>query len=224
VLYRRIVEHDSPHCRGEPRGSWPVSRPRRASILQRRLLPLVLCFCAMAHAYADEAVDGRPNALSLFAGRMTSNQWEDVVLANDVDFRQTFLAGIGLSQRLGSPIDGLTFELEGQVVRHFGREHLWEFNVPVIVRWSRFPWNETLRTSVAWGLGLSYTTEAPPEERAVKGDSERVLFYWVAELEAGVPHEPWSAILRLHHRSPGFGALGERGGSNWVVLGLRWRF
>ena len=38
---------------------------------------------------------------------------------------------------------------------------------------------------------------------------QRLLAYWVGEIEVGVPNEPWSALLRLHHRSTAWGLFGS---------------
>ena len=194
--------------------------------LSRAVLPrlglALLCLAAGPAAAQDV---GR-NAVTLFAGRMTSNVWEDVAFPHDdIDFRAAYLVGGALSRRLTTLFGGLDVELEGQVDWHFGREHHFELNLPLIGRWTRFPWNDTVRTSLAWGLGMSYATEVPPEERQLHGgESQNLLVYWVAELELGPPEEPWSGVLRLHHRSGAFGAVADRGGSNWVVLGVKRRF
>lgn len=74
---------------------------------------------------------------------------------------------------------------------------------------------------MAWGLGPSYETRTPPEEQALDGRSRRLLAFWVAELEVGLPQRPWTAIARIHHRSTAFGLFGDTGGSNWVALGVR---
>lgn len=90
-------------------------------------------------------------------------------------------------------------------------------------RWRAFPWNAWIPTSVAFGIGPSYATDIPAEEVARDGDSARLLLYWVAELEVGLPERPWSVLARLHHRSTAYGLFAEDGGSNFVTLGLRWR-
>lgn len=56
------------------------------------------------------------------------------------------------------------------------------------------------------------------------GSSARLLLYWTAELEIGLPNRLWSAVARLHHRSNAYGAFAETGGSNWLTLGVRYRF
>lgn len=76
---------------------------------------------------------------------------------------------------------------------------------------------------MAFGLGLSYATEVPAIEVDNKGSSENTLFYWTFETEFGGRESGRSVFWRLHHRSSGFGLLGEVGGFNAMVLGVRWQ-
>jgi hypothetical protein len=59
---------------------------------------------------------------------------------------------------------------------------------------------------------------------AREGESHQLLIYWVAELSAGPVNAPWSASLRLHHRSVAWGLMGDEGGMNAVGMGIRYRF
>ncbi len=163
-------------------------------------------------------------AVTLFGGAMANGSWEEIVSLQRVRYRDADLLGLSVSKRLGSWRHVIDFELEGQIDRHFGGERNWEFNLPVIARWKAFPWNEFLPTSFAWGLGPSYATQKPKQELADAGTTRRFLIYWVAELEMGLPNEPWTIVARLHHRSTAFGMFGRSGGSNWTLVGVRRRF
>jgi hypothetical protein len=174
------------------------------------------------------AVADQPWLLTAYAAQVSSEVgWEDV-LANPVgaDYIDAYLVAAALGRQYASYRDGaLVVEAEGQVVYNFGDQSHWEFNlVPLVARWQRFPWSETLATSAAFGLGLSYATEVPEVEVAIEGDSEQLLIYWVAELTAGPVAAPWAITLRLHHRSPAWGLMGEEGGVNALGLGVRYRF
>jgi hypothetical protein len=119
----------------------------------------------------------------------------------------------------------LALEAEGQVVYNFGEQHHWEFNVvPIVARWQRFPWDARVATLAAFGLGLSYATEVPEVEVEIEGESHQLLIYRVAELTAGPVNAPWSASLRLHHRSVAWGLMGDEGGMNAVGMGIRYQF
>lgn len=169
-----------------------------------------------------------PWAATFYAARISSEVgWEDILLdplgAKYVD---AFLAVAAVSREYAAFRDGaLALEAEGQVAWNFGDQEHWEFNlVPVVARWKRFPWDDRLATSAAFGLGLSYATEVPEIEVELEGASEQLLIYWVAELTAGPLDAPWALSLRLHHRSVAWGLMGEEGGMNGMGLGLRWRF
>ena len=130
--------------------------------------------------------------------------WEDVLIESvGADFIDVYLVAGALARQYAQYKQGaLSLEAEGQVARYFGDQDHWEFNaVPVVGRWSRFPWNGRLRTTAAFGLGLSYATELPPVEVALEGGSKQLLVYWVLEVTAGAAQAPWSISLRLHHRS-----------------------
>lgn len=177
--------------------------------------------CAIPAAAQSEP--HRLNAITLFGARMADNNWIEIAALDDVGVRDAWLAGVGVSRELaGSP--RWTLELEGQGVRHFGEQQHWEFNAALIARWRAFPWSSELPTSLAFGLGPSYATQVPAEEVARNDSSARLLLYWVAELEIGVPDTSWSGIAGLHHRSTAYGLFAEDGGSNWLTLGVRRRF
>jgi hypothetical protein len=183
----------------------------------------IVWMAAITAAGAEEPAARRLYALTLFAGRMTDNRWHEIARF-DVRFRDAYLAGLGGSRRVGDLFDSIDIELEAQAVRHFRGQSHWEVNGAVVGRWARFPWTERLPTSLAFGIGPSYATETPPEEVAREGASARLLVYWLTEVEVGLPGRPWSALARVHHRSEAFGAVADKGGSNWITLGIRRRF
>ena len=192
----------------------------------RPCLAPVLAALALAASAPAVAVADTPHAVTAFGGALLDNVWEDVFLApHDLRFEQSYLVGAALSTRLAEPAEGLSLEVEGQLVRHFGDQTHWEVNAPILTaRWSRFPWDEALDTSAAFGLGLSWASEKPALEVENEGDSERLMAYWMIEIETETPVEHWSLIARLHHRSPAYGLFGDDGGANALALGLRRRF
>ena len=182
---------------------------------------------AEAGAQPNEAIASpRPGdqALGLFAAQMTDNKWREIVRLDDVRFRDAYLVGVAWSRRFAHIDDRAEFDIEGQVVRHFGDQDHWEFNAAVVARWMKFPWNRWLPTHAAFGIGPSYATRVPAEEVDRSGSSARLLLYWVGELEFSRPDRPWSVIARLHHRSTSYGVFADSGGSNFLALGVRRRF
>ncbi len=138
------------------------------------------------------------------------------------------LGALAWSYRLNDVPSNLSWELEGQVVQHFGRQSHQEFNVALNARWSRFPWDEFVDTSAVLGWGQSFATSVPPLEPRSDRDerSTRLLNYLLIELDFAPPSRPeWGVVLRLHHRSGVFGLYnGVNGGSNYVGAGIRYLY
>lgn len=163
-------------------------------------------------------------AMTVFAGRITGvSAWHDIITQpDDLDWQDAYFFAGALSYTWAHYFeDAMSLELEGQVVRHFGDQHLWELNLPVVARWQRFPWNDSIATSAAFGIGPSYTTKVPPMEVELEGESQRFLYHWFLELTLGPPDADWTTSFRLHHRSGGFGSIANEGGSNALTIGIR---
>ena len=175
---------------------------------------LVPARCSAEHLYA----------LNVYAGRLTSNHWEEF-FGSELDFKDSYLVTAALARRIGAYGDKASFEIEGQIVKHFNIQTHWELNALVAARWEAFWWDDVLDTSVAFGLGPSYATEKPEIEIENYGDTSRFMIYWMLELALGLPDYPQVALItRIHHRSDAFGLIAGGGGSNALAVGLKWRF
>lgn len=166
-------------------------------------------------------------AMTGYVGRITSvNAWHDIFLNPDeLEFADAYLATLALSHPLRRYHgDDLGLETEGQMVYNFGDQSHWEFNALVAARWYRFPWNDSVETTTAFGAGLSWATEVPEVEVELEGSSEQLLIYWYLEMTLARPGARWATIFRLHHRSGGFGLLTDDGGMNALCVGLKTRF
>lgn len=178
-------------------------------------LILMLCVSASAKDYA----------LSIYVGQLTEEKWEQAVLPGS-DFADATIFVASVSWTIARFFDdNLSIEVEGQVGKYVGDQDHWELNLPILgFRWHRFPWDDHVATSFAWGIGPSYASEIPPVELETNDSSSRWLVYWFGELTLGPPGAAWEALLRLHHRSDSFGLVAEDGGSNAVCGGIRYRF
>ena len=194
--------------------------PKRHVPIAFGLIGLLLPLSALAETDGGPGPDPR-NAVTVFGGVMTNDKWEDVLTPWALDFRESTLAGLAASHRVARIGDRLDIEIEGQIVRHFGDQDHWEFNMPIVGRWRAFPWDDVVDTGFAWGIGPSYATDIPRVELANNDSSARWLVHWYAELEFGPPGGSWSTVLRLHHRSNAFGIVAEDGGSNALTIGFR---
>jgi len=119
----------------------------------------------------------------------------------------------------------MSFEVEVQAVKHFDYMDHWEFNGAVTGRWERFPWGDTIDTSLAFGIGPSIATAEPEVELDNNDETSKFLIYWMIELTLGLPEYPHiSFITRLHHRSDAWGLVNQDGGSNGIAFGIKYRF
>ncbi len=102
----------------------------------------VLAACvagAPAPAGAEPFFD--PVSVTVFGGNLLNNNAGEIFYdPGSIEFEESYLVGAALAAPFWKPVDGLTFELEGQLVRHFGQQTHWEVNAPIITaRWSKFP-------------------------------------------------------------------------------------
>ena len=165
-------------------------------------------------------------ALNLYGGRVGANHWTDFFDPGEqLDLKPSYFVAATIARCIGTYGDKASFEIEGQIVKHFNIQTHWELNALVAARWEAFWWDDVLDTSVAWGFGPSFATDEPEIELEYKGDTSRFLIYWMGELAVALPDYPRAAlILRIHHRSNAFGLVADKGVSNSLALGLKWRF
>ncbi len=186
---------------------------------------LVVCLSSTA-SRADDSGD---YFLSLYSGQAAKDRLLEIITQYNTGFLDSYLAAaaLGWIHKDGEKWRG---EIEGQVVRHWGEQEHWEFNLAYIGRWKPFPWDAYVDTSIAFGGGVSYATEVPFIEPRAKelgvGESEKVLGYLMLEIELAPPREsPFSGFIRLHHRSGAKGLFSDvNGGSNFITLGARYYF
>lgn len=183
------------------------------------LIALMPGFTAISMAEQDFAV-------TVYGGRMTDGDFGEA-LTGRADFIDAYIAVGALSWTFARYYENaLSFELEGQIGKWFGDSDNWEFNFPVAIRWSKFPWSKHVATSLAYGLGPSFASEKPQAEIDLHGTTKKFLVYWYGEIAVGPPQSSWAGVLRIHHRSGAFGLVAGQGegGSNTICLGLKYRF
>ena len=78
-------------------------------------------------------------AATVYGGRMTDGVFEEA-LPGQADFIDAYVVVGALSWTFTRFFENaLTFELEGQIGKWFGDQDNMEFNLPVVIRWSKFP-------------------------------------------------------------------------------------
>jgi len=157
---------------------------------------------------------------------MTSNHWEDVFVDTfNLDFVDSYFLAVTLARKVGEYRGMMSFEVEVQAVKHFDYMDHWEFNGAVTGRWERFPWGDTIDTSLAFGIGPSIATAEPEVELDNNDETSKFLIYWMIEVTLDLPEYPHiSFITRLHHRSDAWGLVNQDGGSNGIGFGIKYRF
>jgi hypothetical protein len=122
----------------------------------------------------------------------------------------------------------LALELDAMLGQQFGQASLIEVAVAPVLRWSGFPWSNTVQTSLRAGpLGLSYTSEVSPLERGTEGRGAQWLNYFMLELALAPPEQKkWEVFVRLHHRCSVYDLINNYGanGEDFFALGYRRKF
>jgi len=149
------------------------------------------------------------------------------ILRLDIDPQRSFIGVGGMSQRLHRFDHRLDLEAEVLVGKHVGKQHHMEFAGAISLRWNAFPWDHRVNTSMAYGHGPSFATSAPAVEASHERAPRQRLLFMVAEIAMAPPNRPeggWEGLLRVHHRSGVFKLLSSGSGSNFISLGLRYRY
>lgn len=195
-------------------GTWPASLVSLAALL-------ALMLSLPAHP-SEPSHDGAHRwSAAAFVGQFDDSRFLDILALDGGDLRSSYIGGAVLGRLLGHWPAPVAWEAEAQIYHHWGLQSLWEANLGIAARWTRFPWDRWLDTSVSLGQGVSHASQRPPLE----DETRNLLHYMHFEIAVQVPgSERVSLAGRLHHRSGGFGTYGVTGGSNFLALGIRYRF
>lgn len=122
----------------------------------------------------------------------------------------------------------LSLEIDGMIGQQFGIDSLTEIAVAPVLRWSRFPWNDTLQTDLRLGpLGFSYTSKVSSLELGPEGKGSQTLNFLMIELAFSRPQDKSQEVfVRLHHRCAVYDLLNNYGanGEDFLAFGYRVRF
>lgn len=138
------------------------------------------------------------------------------------------------SRRLGEfelVLGGCTFRpqlelpLTLEIVDENGRNPFLDYNASLMLRWVDFPWNASVKTTFAMGLGLSYSSKVylMDVKRHPDEDRSHLKFNWPIQLSFSHPSYPDQAlILFILHQSGGH--VFDDGGVNSIGIGFRGSF
>ena len=188
---------------------------------------LLLCFGSGALADDEKTKDDKKKYkwfLTVYGGAHAQDDIGDVFAFKAKFEDNDYIVVAALAREFWRFKKYISFEVEGQIGKHFNNDTFWEFNGVIIGRWHEFPWNRYVDTSFAVGDGLSYHTQVSKVEKEDDEDAQKTLNYLLFELALGLPQYPrWDMVVRIHHRSSIFGLYGA-GGSNYVTGGIKFSF
>lgn len=105
-----------------------------------------------------------------------------------------------------------------------------EGNLYMIWRWTKFPWERYLNTSLAIGDGISYASHPPFADQEInkpESNFSRLLNYLILEITFALPSKPQlQLVARMHHRCTAWGTFPKKAnaGSTSIGLGVRYYF
>ncbi len=194
----------------------------------KNLLFLILFAGVLTPSVLSQQVLAADRILTVYSGKYTDHSLGKLFTKFPIRYEDSYIFAIAPGYIFSRPSPNRQWELEAQVVKHYGIQTHWEFNGVIIFRWNHFPWNEYVRTTLAIGDGLSYATEVPPLELSSQTNSgaTKLLNYFLLEMSLSPPaNKNWAFIARIHHRSGVYGIFDNvSGGSNVISAGMKYLY
>jgi len=150
-------------------------------------------------------------------------------LTGRTHFQEQYLLAVTASKTVWRSASlPLSLEIDGMVGFQSGIASLSEVAIAPALRWSGFPWRDTLRTDIRLApLGISYTSTVSPLEQGSDGKGARTLNWLFIEAAFSRPQQPADEFfVRLHHRCAVYDLINNYGanGEDFLALGFRRRF
>jgi hypothetical protein len=194
------------------------------------VIQLIVLFLISNKVSADDTISEKSKSdykwfVSIYGGLNMEENLAKIVVPNASISDSNYLVVGALAREIYRYKQWLSFELEGQVGKHFGsKDDQWEFVGAILGRWHRFPWDKYIDTSFAMGAGLSLNSKVSQLELDRDEDAQRLLGYLAFETTFGLPQYPrWDLMIRVHHRSGAQGIIGESV-TNYLCVGLKFAF
>lgn len=143
--------------------------------------------------------------------------------------REETIAGVAVSKKAGKILGVIEVEPELGVAFRRGAEDTTEVWAALYLRFSEFPWNDVIYTSIGVSTGLNYArdiTELERQRAQGTSDGSHLLHYLAPELILALPERrDVEMVFRFHHRSGAYGLISDAdGGAHYATAGLRYRF
>ena len=95
----------------------------------------------------------------------------------------------------------------------------------IAVRWTAFPWNDYIRTSIAISDGLSIATHTAEHNANPSNAGSVLLNYFTPEITLSLPdYQQYELAFSIHHRSGLYGLINNLPGTQFGMVGLRMHF
>jgi len=168
--------------------------------------------------------------IALYGGVLTERALLDSFVNTNPMFARSYLATVSVTYSAyrfqAAPI---VLEFDFAAAKRFGVDHEWEVAAQPVLRWTWFPWNDFIYTTLRSApLGLSYASGVSPWELHWAGNDHgsRLLNFLSAELTFKASAEaPGEIFLKSHHRSGIMGTFNNTyGGSTYTAIGYRVQF
>jgi hypothetical protein len=172
--------------------------------------------------------------VAFYAGQeVTSDMTSVFLIKNPIPIWQWQWGHAGIaagtfSRRYATLFNMLDLEVEIGIGQRFGVMHATEGWIAAGFRWTYFPWNNYVKTTIALEEGPDIASQIDVDERLRSGDDRGSYFlnFFTPEITFAPPADPDNEfVLRFHHRSGIFGLInGVNGGSSFATMGFRHRF
>lgn len=195
--------------------------------------------CAFTVFTGRQTTIGMPAAFGIADFTNDEYGFVDRVPFRDWPWSDSGMVGFAASRQIASFGHGdigdiVALEAEVGVAQRYGSQTQLEVWGAFYLRWKQFPWNRVVKTTVAISTGLNWASGISAHEvrSSQNGEGSQLLHYLSPEITFALPKYPdQELVFRFHHRSGGGDMFGPnsifnntRGGSNYVNVGLRWRF
>ena len=189
-------------------------------------LAALLSTCLMA---ANPATAAQPDwSVGVYGGKFYDTEPAGFTQGKASYLNHYMLAVTGTKTLWRSDSLPLSLELDAMIGQQFGMDALTEIAFAPVLRWSSFPWKDTLQTDLRLGpLGLSYTSKVSALELGPDGKGSQTLNFLMIELAFSRPKDPSREVfMRLHHRCAVYDLLNNYGanGEDFLSFGYRVRF
>jgi hypothetical protein len=124
--------------------------------------------------------------------------------------------------------NALDIEPEIGIGKRFGDMQAGEFWGALAFRWTAFPWNNYVKTTIALSEVISLATQIDTVERDANPNraGSIVLNYFSPEITVSLPdYQQYDLIFSIHHRSGLYGLIDHvNAGSQFGTVGFRIHF